>query len=208
VDLTPTRTALHGIAELLLAGPQHAESDTVRLRVVPGGVATTRSPDLRLDGTEVVGPAGRVPLRGTFRDVATAVGVIPQELGHVYADRAAVSAHDEIVVDPAHLQVLLDALAVGDAALRSFAPSATPVLWPEHLDVAITVDEVNYGVSPGDAAIAEPYAYVGPWAPRRGDFWNVSFGAARPLTELGDADAVVSFFREGSGLAVSDPPAG
>ena len=82
------------------------------------------------------------------------------------------------------------------------------MLWPEHLDVAITVDEVNLGLSPGDAGIGEPYAYVGPWAPRRGDFWNVSFGAARLLTELGGVDEVTGFFREGAALAVSDPPAG
>ena len=43
----------------------------------------------------------------------------------------------------------------------------TPVLWPEHFDVGITLDKVNYGVSPGDDDIPEPYAYVGPWTPRK-----------------------------------------
>ena len=37
------------------------------------------------------------------------------------------------------------------------------VLWPEHFDVGIDANEVNYGVSPGDASCPEPYAYVGPW---------------------------------------------
>ncbi len=97
--------------------------------------------------------------------------------------------------------MLLDALAVGDAALRAFAPEETPVLWPEHLDVGISRDEVNYGVSPGDASVAEPYAYVGPWTPRTGEFWNQPFGAARPLSALGDAGAVADFFREGARLA-------
>ena len=93
------------------------------------------------------------------------------------------------------------ALAVGDAALRLFAPDETPVLWPEHFDVGISLDEVNYGVSTGDSAVPEPYAYVGPWKPREGDFWNVSFGAARPLSALGDATAVAAFFAEGRAAA-------
>jgi hypothetical protein len=74
------------------------------------------------------------------------------------------------------------------------------VLWPEHFDVGISVGEVNYGVSPGDDAIPEPYAYVGPWSPQTGPFWNVPFGAARPITALGDADDVLEFFRTGQSL--------
>ena len=93
--------------------------------------------------------------------------------------------------------MLLGGFAIGDAALRTLAPDQQPVLWPEHFDVAITLDEVNYGVSPGDTGIPEPYAYVGPWTPRTGDFWNTPFGAARPLTTLGDDRAVLAFFREG-----------
>jgi hypothetical protein len=55
---------------------------------------------------------------------------------------------------------------------------------------------VNYGVSPGDAQLAVPYAYVGPWAPAdfAGSFWNTSFGAAHPLSEIDDLGA---FFAEG-----------
>jgi hypothetical protein len=201
VDLTRTRTALHGIAELLLAGPQYAESGTIRLRVAPGGIATVAAPDLRLDGAELVGPAGRHPLTGTYAEAAAALGVTPRPLGDVYSDRADVGVDDPLGVDSAHLAVLVDALAVGDAALRAFAPDQEPVLWPEHLDVAISRDEVNYGVSPGDAHLPAPYAYVGPWTPRTGEFWNESFGAARPLSALGGAGAVADFFRDGARLA-------
>ena len=56
MDLTRTRTALHGVAELLLAGPQYDASGTIRLRVVAGGIATVAEPDLRLVGTELRGP--------------------------------------------------------------------------------------------------------------------------------------------------------
>ena len=80
------------------------------------------------------------------------------------------------------------------------------MLWPEHFDIGISVDEVNYGVSPGDAHIGEPYAYVGPWSPREGAFWNTPFGAARTLTELPDVVAVSAFFHDGAQHAAEDPP--
>jgi hypothetical protein len=84
--------------------------------------------------------------------------------------------------------------------LRAFAPQEQPVLWPEHFDLSITVDEVNYGVSPGDAAIPAPYAYIGPWQLPAGEFWNAAFGAARDLEELGSTDAVAAFYAEGARL--------
>jgi hypothetical protein len=205
VELNQTRTALHGAAELLLAGPQYNASGTIRLRVVPGGIATVAEPDVRLEGTALAGPGGRHPLAGTYAEAAAAVGVVPRSLEGVYRDGANVAPDDPIEIDAAALGVLVEALARGDAALRSFAPSAEPVLWPEHLDVAITVDEVGFGVSPGDANLPEPYAYVGPWSPRSGPFWNQPFGAARPLTELVD---VAAFFAEGAARVDSDPVVG
>ena len=81
------------------------------------------------------------------------------------------------------------------------------MLWPEHFDLAITLAEVNYGVSPGDDEIPEPYAYVGPWTPLVGTFWNVPFGAARALAELDGVGAVVDFFGEGARRVGSDPRA-
>ncbi|WP_309647605.1 hypothetical protein, partial [Nocardioides sp.] len=116
-----------------------------------------------------------------------------------------VSADDPIELDPDHVATLLDAFAAGDAALRAFAPDEVPVLWPEHFDVGISRNEVNYGLSPGDATLSEPYAYVGPWVRRSGSFWNQPFGVARPLAALGDVDAVVAFFREGAEQAAADP---
>ena len=95
--------------------------------------------------------------------------------------------------------MILGALALGHEALLAFAAGETPVLWPEHFDVAIRVDAVNFGVSPGDGFIAEPYAYVGVAAVPAGDaFWNAPFGAAVPLRELPPGPAGVSgFFSEG-----------
>jgi hypothetical protein len=201
-----TRRALHGIAEFVLAGPQYAESRDIRLRVTPGGFGTVASPDLRVEGLEVVGLDSRLPLQGTLAALAEGVGVSPRDLRDVYADGPDVSLDEPLLIDSDATAVILDSFARGDAALRAFAPDEEPVLWPEHFDIGISRDEVNYGVSPGDAQITEPYAYVGPWTARQGTFWNMSFGAARPLTQLPDADAVEQFFRKGAERAESDPP--
>jgi hypothetical protein len=205
MDPTRTRATLHGVAELLLAGPQYADSGTIRLRVLAGGVATVAAPDVRLEDGVLVGPGGRHPLGGTYAEAAAAIGVAPRPLGDLYGDSADAAPDDPIEVEPEALAGLLEALARGDAALRVFAPSEEPVLWPEHLDVAISHDEVNFGVSPGDASLPEPYAYVGPWTLRDGEFWNQPFGAARPLSDLPDVAAVAAFFAQGAERAAADP---
>jgi len=124
-----TRRSLHGIGELVLAGPQYRAHGTIRLR----------------------------------------------------GDAA----------------LIAEWFARGDAGLRSFAPDVEPVIWPEHFDLAITLDEVNYGISPGDAVHPLPYAHVGPWTPRESALWNVPFGALQPAGDLPDADAVSAFFAKG-----------
>ena len=95
-----------------------------------------------------------------------------------------------------------EALRIGQAALAAYALSVEPVLWPEHFDIGITVDEVNYGVCPGDGHLGVPYAYDGPWSREGLDdpFWNAPFGAATPLTELGDETGVAAYFDRGRTL--------
>jgi hypothetical protein len=72
------------------------------------------------------------------------------------------------------------------------------VLWPEHFDVGITAAAVNYGASPGDEHIAEPYLYAGPHLRPPGDpaFWNAPFGAARTWRQIGTAAEAAAFFRD------------
>jgi hypothetical protein len=206
-SLERTRLALHGVAELVLAGPQYAANNTVRLRVTPGGFGTVTTPDLRVDGLELVTPTTRHRLVGTFAELARGAGVEARPLRDVYSGGPDIGVDDPVDIDPEAASLLLRAWADGDAALRTFAPDVEPVLWPEHFDVAITVAEVNYGVSPGDVHVAEPYAYVGPWNPRVGSFWNTGFGAARPLSDLAAPDALPAFFEEGARRALADPPA-
>jgi len=208
-DVTATRHALHGVAELVVAGPQYRRSGTIRMRVVPGGFGSIAEPDVRVDGAYLVADGVRVPLvNTTIADLATAAGVHVGAPTGLYDDGSGADPGDEIDVDASAAAYLADCLALGDAALRRAEPAETPVLWPEHFDLGITADEINYGVSLGDSWLGEPYAYVAPWQPRSGEFWTTApFGAAVPLRERGDVDSLAAFFAEGSERARVDPVA-
>lgn len=198
IALSRARRALHAVAELVLAGPQFRRSGTIRLRVAPGGFATTREPALAVVGGEVVAGDRRLAIDGhSCADLAAATGVDVGPPADLYRDGSGADPDEKLDLDPGAAAHLAAAFAVGDEALRRFAPAEVPVLWPEHFDVGISVDEVNYGVSPGDGYLDEPYAYVGPWQPRRGPFWNAPFGAARPMAVLTDVESVHGFFVEG-----------
>ena len=192
------------MAELLLAGPQYRESQTIRLRITPGGFATVTEPDLRVEGTTLVIEGERVALAGhTCAGLSVLTGAPAGGPADLYKDSSGVDPDEALHFDDDAVAVLAGGFELGDAALRAFAPDQTPVLWPEHFDVGISVDEVNYGISSGDGYLDEPYAYVGPWQRREGEFWNAPFGAARPLRELSDVDAVVAFLAEGRDRAAT-----
>ena len=197
--LPATRRALHVVAEVLLAGPQWAATGEIALGVVPGGLATTAgSPVAYGDGAvtrdqTVVQVDGRSP-----RELLGLLGLPEVSLAEVYADTAATDLDEPLRVSPSVSAWLVRCWEAGDAALRRLDPGQEPVLWPEHLDVAIALDEVNYGVSPSDSAISIPYAYVGPWVvPPADDFWTEPFGAVHPLMDDVNADTVLAFFEEG-----------
>jgi hypothetical protein len=195
--LTSTRRHLHGIAESLMAGPQHRNCGQIRLRVLPGGLATTGSPAIRLDGTDLVVDDERtVPLAGTFDAVAAATGYGFGEPTN-YHDHSGVTEDEEIDVDPVALQRLTDVLTRGDAALRVLAPKETPTLWPEHFDVAILVAQTSVGVSPGDDSSPTPYAYVSNTTLERDDYWTAPFGAVMVLDPLPAIAELVAFWQAG-----------
>lgn len=189
-----TRRSLHGVAELLLAGPQHAACRKIRLRPLPGGFGTSYEPDLRVEGVSLVAGDRRADIDArTPRELGEELGVLPVTLANVYSDGSGVGIDDRLEVNGADADRIARAFAMGGAALAVVAPDETSILWPEHFDVGISVDEVNYGISPGDATIPVPYMYVGPWQPPAvDDFWNQPFGAARELP--GSVDEVVAFF--------------
>lgn len=171
-----TRRSLHGVAELLVAGPQHRAHGTIRLRATPGGFGGVAAP-VRVQGAELVWDGGRAPLAGTYRALAAVAGIADPGAPDSYTDTSGVGLDEEIVVDAAAAAGIAGWFARGDAGLRAFAPQLEPVLWPEHFDLAVTLDEVNYGVSPGDGGHRAPYAYVGPWTPRTGEFFVESLTA-------------------------------
>ena len=82
-----------------------------------------------------------------------------------------------------------------------------PQIFPEHFDLGITAGPVNYGFSPGDDAIAEPYVYVGPHQlpPPAGDFWNASFGAYRTWSQVTNTQQALDFLRAGHSLLPPQP---
>lgn len=194
-----TRRSLHGVAELLLAGPQHAVHGTIRLRPQPEGFGTSCAPDIRVVGAAVVADGRSVPIDGrTTAEIGEELGIRPVGLSAVYHDGSGIGPDDVLSGDQASAGRIARAFALGDQALRVIAPDQEPTLWPEHFDLGVALDDrrVNLGVSPGDGAIAVPYMYVGPWEPPAVDaFWTQAFGAARPLPD--SADEIVAFFSEG-----------
>ena len=214
-----TRASLHGVAELLLAGPQRRANRSIKLVVTDDGFATGPLPRppwlLAVRGTDLVVGDGALtlPLQGTFADLAANAGVACAPPADAYPPASGCKGSDRLHVDPAAAAELVRALQIGDHACRVMAATyaaadpPVPVLWPEHFDVGITLDSVNYGVSPGDDAIPDAYAYVGPHTTRSGKFWNQPFGAARLITEFEDADGVIAFFEEGRRQAIASDPA-
>jgi hypothetical protein len=199
-ELAVTRRSLHGVAELVLAGPQYRATGKLRLAVVPGGFATIFTPRLRVDGCLVAGAEGAsVAIGGrTPRALAAELGVSAGRPDGAYDGGSGVGVDEALAVDAELADVIVGALLLGHDALAGFAADETPVLWPEHFDVAIRVHDINFGVSPGDGFLAEPYAYVGVASPPAADlFWNAPFGAAIPLRELPDVHAVSGFFAAG-----------
>ena len=198
---TPTRRSLHALAELVLAGPRFRQTGELRLRVRPEGIGTWEAPVVSLVSGELVTPDARVAVEGlTIADAARQAGLEASPLDDVYHDGPHVPVSETVRLDPQAVRVIETAFRLGDDALREFHPDAERTLWPEHFDVATTVDEVNYGVSPGDGYLDRPYAYVGPHQTQSGEFWNAPFGAARLLDQLGDVAGITTFFIEGARL--------
>lgn len=200
-SLESTRRSLHAVAELLMAGPQFEQSGSIELKVSPGGFATTRPPAIRVDGGALVVGDRHVSMHGlTIAELADVIGLAVRDLRDVYETGPELGPDEPLTVDQEAAEEIAVAYGLGDAALGLLAPDRKRVLWPEHFDIGIDADDVNYGVSPGDLEIPVPYAYVGPWSFQAtgGDpFWNSPYGASRPIRDLGDEAALLAFFTEG-----------
>jgi hypothetical protein len=200
--LERTRTALHAVAELLLAGPQYRASGTIKLRVVPGGFQTWTAPVVAVLQGHLVRGDRRVAMAGaTITELGATVGIEPGAPAGLYGDGSGADPSVRLEVDPAAAALITGALAVGDAALRQLDFGVDPVLWPEHFDVGVLLGEVGYGVSPGDGYLAEPYAYLSLGSAPTNGFFNAPFGAARPMSAFDTAAEVLAFFTEGRALS-------
>jgi hypothetical protein len=198
--LVATRRQLHGIAECLLAGPEYQATGEIALWVTPGGFGTTAGPEIQLDGMELVAGDRRVPAAGSFRDLADQLGVEFGAPAIGYRDGSGAQPDDVVDLDSAAVQVIVDWFALSDAALRVLDPGQQPILWPEHFDVAILLDNRSYGSSPGDDFHPAPYAYVSAHDHDGGPFWNAPFGALRDAGEFTSTRDLVAFWREARAL--------
>ena len=186
-----TRRQLRGVAESLIAGPQHRASGTVRLAVRPGGFTGVALP-ISVHGRDLVWLNGGTPLAGPVSAIADAAGLDVGPPKGVYHLEDPLPSDAVLDLDVGATEWIHRSHYAGGHALKHVLPECHPVLWPEHFDVAATEDEVNYGVSAGDDYHPTPYAYVGPWAKRSGPFWNAPFGALYSLNPAHDVDALTS----------------
>lgn len=209
---TRTRLALHSVAEHLLTADLHRHTGRIGLRATPGGFGQPEFPAdgtrrrLRVDGGQLVVLEGDRESWHELTTLAEAATVTGVELGapsDVFTAETELSPDAPLAIDPAAAQRIADWFRLTSDALEGLRRAnaglepAIVQLWPEHFDLATNMAEVNFGGSPGDGNIAEPYLYVGPWSPREGDFWNESFGATRPHSEIDDAADALDFFTEG-----------
>jgi hypothetical protein len=199
--LVTTRRALHALASEVIAPLRvQATGNEIALRPRPGGFGTPELPEggwVGTRGTDLVrvdadGAEETAPITSLL-DAADFVGL--DDAGSALTDAP-------LEVHAGAAQILADVWASGEEALIAFGgEDATPILWPEHFDIAIELDEATYGISPGDDDHPEPYAYISLWTPPAdletgpSTFWNaVGFtGAQRPWTN--DVDELVAFFR-------------
>ncbi len=215
-----TCSSLHAVAEHVLAAALHQATGRIGLRTTPGGFGTpTFTHDgverqVRVEGVDLVvvedGEARRTPLL-TIGQAAGVVGIEAGAPASVYPPTTPLEAAAPLNVDPEAASVVYEWFHLTGAALDQLrdahAALQPPVaqLWPEHFDLAIVMDDVNYGGSPGDELHRLPYAYVGPWDDEHLDdgYWNEPFGASLPLSAVQSAADLVTFFERGFELARS-----
>jgi hypothetical protein len=161
-----------------------------------------------VDGTDLVAGDATATRRAaltTIRAAAEFAGIAPGAPARVYPPATPLDLDEPLAIDPLAARLLAEWYQLGAQALSRFAagiagdePSSV-VLWPEHFDVGITAAAVNYGASPGDDHIAEPYLYAGPHGgPPPGDpgFWNAPFGAARTWRQIRTVAEAAAFFHD------------
>jgi hypothetical protein len=219
---------LHALAEHVLAPFRYRADGRVRLVVTPGGFGTPvlgAGERVRVDGTELVHERPGTTTRVGLTTLGTAAKFVDVPLGLPpgYTRETPCAPEISIAVDADAARAVEAWLDLGAALLGELREHYTgqnatmPTLWPEHFDVAMELGDAeagtraNYGASPGDATISQPYLYVGPWdeGHRTGLLGTHEFGAAMTYEELLAAGnphgAGADFFAAGAGLLLGPP---
>jgi hypothetical protein len=229
-----TRDAIHALAEHVLAAARYRATQHIGLRPTPGGVGTPPFAPIegvgdeiaRVDGIELVheraGKVRRAPI--TTLGAAAELFGVPLGAPPVYPAATPAPPDAPLPVDAAAVAALAEWYAFVDERLAELRrrhddqDSTGAQLWPEHFDLAIELGaeaqrtRANYGASPGDDAIPEPYLYAGPWdaSRRTGLFARCSFGAAMTYAELRattDHEAAARDFYMACAQVLLDPAA-
>lgn len=207
-----TYLTLRILGEHVLAAARYAADGHIGLTVVPGGIAT---PPFGSDQRTVAIVAGELAVSfagevrttpvSTVRAAAAFADVTPGAPADVYPPSTPCELDARLPLDPDEFGRIAEWYALVADALDTFAaeidpltpPSAT--LWPEHFDVAIRAENVNYGGSAGDSSVSAPYVYVGPGSAvlpaSPDDVWNEPFGASLTWDRVKNPADAVAFFR-------------
>jgi hypothetical protein len=212
MSLVATRVSLHTLAEHVMSPARYAVTGRIGLRVTPGGFGTPSFADGRGE-QQVFEREGSIHVRRdgkerhqvitTIRAAAEFVGIEPGAPADVYPPVTPLIPDAPLTIDRSYERDIASWFQLANEALRQLqtmeagAEPSEIQLWPEHFDLAMTIEKVNFGASPGDAEHPEPYLYVGPFERRAGPFWNEPFGASRARGHVTDVAAAVDFFVAG-----------
>lgn len=216
--LVRTRIALHALAEHLLAADLWRRTGRVGLRRTPGGFGQPEVLDddggrrrLRVDGSRLVvldGDTERWEDLGTASAAATFAQAQLGAPSEVYTPETELRAEEDLGIEASAAVLIADWFDLGERAMEEIrrvhsarSPSILQ-LWPEHFDLAFSMDEVNLGASPGDGEHPEPYLYVGPWQKVEGDFWNEPWGVSLPYSPDLTVSDGVDFLEAGFAAAL------
>ena len=218
-----TRDALHRLAAYVISPAREQVTGRIGLRALGGQFGTPPFGDdevvVAVGGADLVRRDVRGEDRRAITTLAEGAAWLGVEIDPTRADRFDVPPAGDVAaklaVDERASSWLVDWYDLAADVLEGLragftaAEGATETqLWPEHFDIAMSGGDeqagqrANFGASPGDAAIAEPYFYVGPWSSDGlgdGFFPNGSFASLR-LSEIGDQDAratTLGFLRRG-----------
>jgi hypothetical protein len=205
-EFVATRNALHALGEHVLSAAYWHATTHIGLRPTPRGLGTPVFGDaerVRVDATALVHERGGAVRRHELTTLAAAAAFVGIPLGAptVYTPTTHLAADAALEIDRDAALALSDWYALAAALLQDLRaahldqPSTELQIWPEHFDLACelgqdgTEGRANYGASPGDDSIGEPYLYVGPHEPARrtGVFTRCPFGAAITYSELRQA---------------------